>query len=183
MICTLWTPLQAERDWKNSYREILLIPLYIFYSLCLQTRSWEGFRCPQTFFPCIRKSWPKTRTIQGGLAAWCYILKQMSSLHRIRRQSYLNKWNFLRQLQLLNVEFKYFFPYQLIFEVISQLILHTLLNFVNNDLLYCAVWHPVINLTKFRNQTLFSVHPANTLNSTLYILTHKSLLINTRKIW
>ena len=35
MICTLWTPFQAERDWKNSYREILLIPLYIFYSLCL----------------------------------------------------------------------------------------------------------------------------------------------------
>ena len=67
---------------------------------------------------------------------------------------------FLRQLQLLNVEFKYFFPYQLIFEVISQLILFTLLNFVNNDLLYCAVWHPVINLTKFSNQTLFSVHPA-----------------------
>ena len=33
MICTLWTPFQAERDWKNSYREILLIPLYIFYSL------------------------------------------------------------------------------------------------------------------------------------------------------
>ena len=35
MICTLWTPFQAERDWKNSYREILLIPLYIFYSLCI----------------------------------------------------------------------------------------------------------------------------------------------------
>ena len=33
MICTLWTPFQAERDWQNSYREILLIPLYIFYSL------------------------------------------------------------------------------------------------------------------------------------------------------
>jgi len=26
MICTLWTPFQAERDWTNSYREILLIP-------------------------------------------------------------------------------------------------------------------------------------------------------------
>ena len=37
MICTLWTPFQAERDWKNSYREILLIPLYIFYSLCIYT--------------------------------------------------------------------------------------------------------------------------------------------------
>ena len=36
MICTLWTPFQAERDWKNSYREILLIPLYIFYSLWSQ---------------------------------------------------------------------------------------------------------------------------------------------------
>ena len=36
MICTLWTPFQAERDWTNSYREILLIPLYIFYSLWLQ---------------------------------------------------------------------------------------------------------------------------------------------------
>ena len=36
MICTLWTPFQAERDWKNSYREILLIPLYIFYSLWMQ---------------------------------------------------------------------------------------------------------------------------------------------------
>ena len=35
MICTLWTPFQAERDWKNSYREILLILLYIFYSLWL----------------------------------------------------------------------------------------------------------------------------------------------------
>ena len=32
MICTLWTPFQAEREWKSSYREILLIPLYIFYS-------------------------------------------------------------------------------------------------------------------------------------------------------
>jgi len=30
MICTLWTPFQAERDWKHSYREILLIPLYIY---------------------------------------------------------------------------------------------------------------------------------------------------------
>ena len=35
IICTLWTPFQAERDWKISYREILLIPLYIFYSLCI----------------------------------------------------------------------------------------------------------------------------------------------------
>ena len=35
MICTLWTPFQAERDWKKSYREILLILLYIFYSLWL----------------------------------------------------------------------------------------------------------------------------------------------------
>ena len=33
MIRTLWTPFQAERDWKNLYRETLLIPLYIFYSL------------------------------------------------------------------------------------------------------------------------------------------------------
>ena len=34
VICTLWTPFQAERDWKNSYREILQIPLqYVFYSL------------------------------------------------------------------------------------------------------------------------------------------------------
>ena len=38
MICTLWTPFQAERDWKNSYREILLIPLYIFYSLCIDVK-------------------------------------------------------------------------------------------------------------------------------------------------
>ena len=35
MICTLWTPFQAERDWQNSYRRIVKIPLqYIFYSLC-----------------------------------------------------------------------------------------------------------------------------------------------------
>ena len=40
MICTLWTPFQAERDWKNSYREILLIPLYIFYSLCFAYISY-----------------------------------------------------------------------------------------------------------------------------------------------
>ena len=33
MICTLWTPFQAERDWKSSYREILLIPLYILFSM------------------------------------------------------------------------------------------------------------------------------------------------------
>ena len=42
MICTLWTPFQAERDWKNSYREILFIPLYIFYSLCWESRiAWK----------------------------------------------------------------------------------------------------------------------------------------------
>ena len=39
MICTLWTLFQAERDWKNSYREILLIPLYIVYSLWLKLFS------------------------------------------------------------------------------------------------------------------------------------------------
>ena len=44
MICTLWTPLQAERDYQNSYREILLIPLYIFYSLWLQLIIWKQFQ-------------------------------------------------------------------------------------------------------------------------------------------
>ena len=43
MICTLWPPIQAERDWKNSYREILLIPLYIFYSLCIQQSNSSLF--------------------------------------------------------------------------------------------------------------------------------------------
>ena len=49
MICTLWTPFQAERDWKNSYREILLIPLYIFYSLWIKV-------CQSIF---LEKFWPK----------------------------------------------------------------------------------------------------------------------------
>jgi len=44
MICTLWTPFQAEKDWKNSYREILLIPLYIFYSLWLQREKKTGIQ-------------------------------------------------------------------------------------------------------------------------------------------
>ena len=51
MICTLWTPFQAKRDWKNSYREIFLIPLYIFYSLWFfvidfSLKSFYNVRCP-----------------------------------------------------------------------------------------------------------------------------------------
>ena len=42
MTCTLWTPFQAERDWKNSYREILLIPLYIFYSLWIYQTNLQN---------------------------------------------------------------------------------------------------------------------------------------------
>ena len=45
MICTLWTPFQAERDWKNSYWEILLIPLYIFYSLWWQSLNSFKWYC------------------------------------------------------------------------------------------------------------------------------------------
>ena len=33
MICTLWTPFQAERDWKSSYREISKFPSNIYYIL------------------------------------------------------------------------------------------------------------------------------------------------------
>ena len=40
MICTLWTPFQAERDWKNSNRDILQIPLlYIEYG----TNIWYQY--------------------------------------------------------------------------------------------------------------------------------------------
>jgi len=64
MICTLWTPFQAERDWKNSYREILLIPLYnsilydcilyVFIDICERTSvlffRWENLTLGQIFF-------------------------------------------------------------------------------------------------------------------------------------
>ena len=43
MICTLWTPFQAERDWKNLYREILFIALYILFSMCNIHVCWTGF--------------------------------------------------------------------------------------------------------------------------------------------
>ena len=34
MICTLWTPFQTERDWKNSYRDSLNSPLiYALFSM------------------------------------------------------------------------------------------------------------------------------------------------------
>ena len=44
MICTLWTPFQAERDWKKSYREISKFPSNI-YSILFEnnppsTRPW-----------------------------------------------------------------------------------------------------------------------------------------------
>jgi len=51
MICTLWTPFQPERDWKNSYREILLIPLYIFYSLWMDPMSGFDIRLVFTLPP------------------------------------------------------------------------------------------------------------------------------------
>ena len=40
MICTILTPFQAERDWKNSYRYSLNSPLiYILFSMFIPLRS------------------------------------------------------------------------------------------------------------------------------------------------
>ena len=73
MICTLWTPFQAERDWKNSYREILLIPLYIFYSLCIfhiRKRFIKAYRCIYTKEMVFPVNWSASRVNNLVVQPW-----------------------------------------------------------------------------------------------------------------
>ena len=43
MICTLWTPFQAERDWKNSYREMVVSYLIQRWRCPIYNRTLKSF--------------------------------------------------------------------------------------------------------------------------------------------
>ena len=108
--------------------------------------------------PSFFKFWLMTNSLereysQSGLLGWFLLEKLSAKVFQTKNQNntvrvlpqyvifgnkcrlHTEKWKFSH----FNVEFKDFFRNQLIF-VISQIILHTLYNYVNNDLLYCSAY-------------------------------------------